>query len=261
MKALSLALIAGAMSIPTSLAYQQENHPLKPFQQWSKKEADKVLEESAWVRKQEVRIRYAELSRRIAGGSVPSATEGGLSNTTSNIAEMGGAEAPVDFQFTLRLRSALVVRQALVRLKQLEANYDRMSEKDRAAFDARFKGLLDCPACEQNYVLTLSAKSKQNPGADPVFTVFKGGRLADLQRYVFIANGHGERRDLIHFVPPKAPGDEAVFYFPRFNEKGEALLTSTETELIANFTNNDVNMNTNFRVDVTKLVVNGQIDF
>jgi len=260
MKVLSLALIAVAMSIPT-LAYQQEGLPVRPFQQWSKKEADKVLEESPWVRKQEVRIRYAELSRRIAGGSVPSAAEGGLSNNSSNMAEMGGAEAPVDFQFTLRLRSALVVRQALVRLKQLEANYDQMSQKDRAAFDARFKGLLDCPACEQNYVLTLSAKSKQNPGADPVFTVFKGGRLADLQRYVFIANGHGERRELIHFLPPKAPGEEAVFYFPRFNEKGEALLTSTETELIANFTNNDVNMNTNFRLDVTKLRVNGQIDF
>ena len=67
--------------------------------------------------------------------------------------------------------------------------------------------------------------------------------------------------DLIHFVPPKAPGDEAIFYFPRFNEEGKPLLTSTETELIANFTNNDVNMNTNFRVDLTKLMVNGVIDF
>jgi len=261
MKAWGLALIAVTGSITTSLSFPQEGHSLKPFQQWSKKEANRVLEESAWVLKQEVRIRYAELSRRIAGGSVPSTAEGGLSNNTSTMADMGGAEAPVDFQFTLRLRSAVVVRQALVRLKQLEANYDQMSQKDRAAFDAKLKGLLECPACEQNYVLTLSSRSKQNPGADAVFTVFKGGRLADLQRYVFIANGHGERRDLIHFVPPKAPGDEAVFYFPRFNEKGKPLLTSTETELIANFTNNDVNMNTNFRVDVTKLVVNGQIDF
>jgi hypothetical protein len=57
------------------------------------------------------------------------------------------------------------------------------------------------------------------------------------------------------------PGDEAVFYFPRFNDKGEPLITSADSELITTFTNNDVNMNTNFAVNVTKLIVNGKVDF
>ena len=257
----ALVLIAVAVTTVTSLVYSQEGLPLKPFQQWSKKEAELVLEASPWAPKQEVRIRYASTAHRIAGGAVPSGSEGGVTDTTSTSAEMGGAEAPVDFEFTLRLRSAVIVRQALFRLKQLEANYDERTKADRDAFDAKFKGLLECPACEQNYVVTLSSKSKQRPGADAVFTAFKGGRLADLQRYVFIANGRGERRDLVHFVPPKAPGDEAIFYFPRFNEKGEALLTPADTALITNFTNNDVNMNTNFRLDVSKLVVSGHVDF
>jgi len=261
LKFLGLALMALMVQASTLLVYSQEGRPPKPFQQWSKKEAQQVLDDSPWAPKQEVRLRYADTARRIAGGTVPSETSGALINTTSNQAEIGGAEAPVDFQFTLRLRSALTVRQALVRLKQLETNYDQMNAKDRAAFDTKYKGLLECPACEQNYVLTLSAVSKERPGADPIFTVFKGGRLADLQRYIFIANNRGERRDLIHFVPPKAPGEEAVFYFARFNDKGEPLLTSTDTELIANFTNNDVNMNTNFKVNVAKVSVNGQVDF
>jgi len=62
-------------------------------------------------------------------------------------------------------------------------------------------------------------------------------------------------------VPPKTPGDEAIFYFPRLNERGEALITPDDTELTTNFTNNDVNMNTNFKVVVAKLVVAGRIDF
>ena len=260
MKFLDSTLIVTAILAITSLVYSQEKRLATPFQDWSKKEAEQVLEDSPWAVKQEVRLRFASQARRIAGGTVPSETTGGLIDTTSNTAELGGAEAPVDFQFTLRLRSALTVRQAVVRLKQLEAK-SAMGEKDRAAFEAKLKGLLECPACEQNYVLTLSSKSKERPGADPIFTTFKGGRLADLQRYIFIANSRGERRDLIHFVPPKAPGEEAVFYFPRFNEKGEALLTRTDTALIANFTNNDVNMNINFRIDVSKLIVNGQVDF
>jgi len=261
MKFLAFVLIAVAISTSTSLVYSQDGTQLRPFQQWSRKDAEQVLEGSPWAPKQEVRIRYADKARRIAGGTVPSDKTGGLTDTPSTSAEMGGAEAPVDFQFTLRLRSAVIVRQALVRLKQLEANYDQLSKEDRAAFDAKFKGLLECPACEQNYVLTLSSKSKQRPGADAVYTAFKGGRLADLQRYIFIANGRGERRNLVHFVPPKAPGEEAIFYFPRFNDKGEPLITPDDTELTTNFTNNDINMNTNFKIVVSKLVVAGRIDF
>ncbi|MGH9929044.1 MAG: hypothetical protein ACREA9_07425 [Pyrinomonadaceae bacterium] len=260
MKFSSFILIITVVLAITSLVYSQDKRPATPFQGWSKKEAEQVLENSPWAVRQEVRLKFASQARRVAGGTVPSETTGGLIDTTSNTAELGGAEAPVDFQFTLRLRSALIVRQAVVRLKQLEPNSDT-SEKGRAALDAKLKGLLECPACQQNYVLTLSAKSKERPGADPIYTTFKGGRLADLQRYIFIANSHGERRDLIHFVPPKAPGDEAVFYFPRFNEKGEALITPADTVLVANFTNNDVNMNINFRVEVAKMVVNGQVDF
>ncbi len=186
-KLLGQALLALLIQSSTLLVYSQAGRPLKPFQEWSKKEAQQILEDSPWAPKQEVRLRYTDTARRIAGGTVPSATEGALINTPSNQAEMGGAEAPIDFQFTLHLRSALTVRQALVRIKQLEMNYDQMAPKDRAAFDTKYKGL--------------------------------------------------------------------------FNENGEPLLTSTDTELIVNFTNNDVNMNTNFTVNVTKLTVAGQVDF
>ncbi len=249
------------LSLCPTAALPQVGLPQKPFQQWSKREVQELLESSAWVQKQEVRIRYATVARRVAGGTVPSSTAGGLTATTSTTADLGGAEAPVDFEFILRLRSALTVRQALVRQKQLEANYDGLNDKDRAVFDAKVAGLLTCPACAENYVVTLTSRSKERPGTDAVFTLFKGGRQADLQRYVFIATNRGERHSLVHFVPPKSPGDEAIFFFSRFNESGEPLLVSPDTELIINFTDNEVNTITNFRIDVSKLVVNGKIDF
>lgn len=231
----------------------------KPFNKLTKSEAERLLNDSPWALSQTVKIRGGSKLRRVAGAPVD--TTGGSPAPMS--ADLGGAEAPIDFTFTLRLRSSIHVREALVRLKQIDANYDKMSPERQAEFDAqpKIKGLLECPACADNYVLTLSAKSSEAPGADAAFTVFKGGRLADLQRYVFIANNRGERRTLIHFVPPRAPGDEVVFYFPRFDDKAEVLLTPTDTELIANFTNNDVNAIANFRVDVSKIIVNGQVDF
>ncbi|MEK6281008.1 MAG: hypothetical protein AABN95_11705 [Acidobacteriota bacterium] len=237
------------------LVLAQTTPPDNAYSRWSKAEAEKVLNDSPWVSVQEVRIRKTGTAQRVAGAP-PSLVR----DETNSIAS-GGSDVPIDFIFTLRLRSGLPIREALARLKQLEGKYDSMNEKQRDAFDAGVKGLLDCPACENNYVVTLSSKSKNSPGADAVFTTFKGARIEDIKRYIYIANEHGERRELVHMVPPRAPGEEAIFFFPRLDDKGMPLFTPSSKEVVVNLTNNEVNISTNFRLDVSKLVRNGQLLF
>jgi hypothetical protein len=241
------------------LARAQDPVLAKPFEQWKKEDAKRILTDSPWAIMQEVRIKYAGESRLVAGGPLP--TSGTTNRTDQNTISSGGAQAPVDFQFTLRLRSAKPVRQALVRLKQIEARYDEFTDKERVAFDAKTKGLLECPACVENYVLTLSSKSAQSPGADAVYSVFTGGRFEDLKRYIYIANERGDRRSLVHFVPPKVPGDEATFFFSRLDESGAPLLTPASKELVFNVTNTEINIVANFKLDVSKLVMNGKVEF
>lgn len=228
----------------------------KPYTQWSRSEAEKVLSDSPWASQQELRIRFDKEAQKAAG------SYSGISAASAQQSAMEvSRDLPVDFIFTLRLRSALPVRQALVRLRQLQHDIEKLSPKDLAAYDAQTKGLLECPACVDNYVVTLSSKSKNSPGADPVYTTFKGAQLADLQRYVYLSNEHGDRRKLVHFVPPKAPGDEALFFFPRADEKGAPLLTPENKELSVNFTDNQAASITNFKIDVSKLLVNGKVEF
>ena len=198
-----------------------------------------------------------EKEKQTAAGSYS-----GVSSTAAAGSQMEVmSDLPVDFVFTLRLRSALPVRQALVRLKQLEADSKKPSQKDLENFDAQIKGLLECPACAANYVVTLSSKSRNRPGADAVYATFKGGRLSDLQRFVFLANDRGERRDLVHFVAPRTPGDDAIFFFPRLDAKGAPLLTPENKELLINLSDKQVNSVSNFRIDVSKLVMNGKVEF
>ena len=239
-----------------ALIYGQSELPEKPFQHWSKGEAEKILNNSPWAKQQEVRIKF-DKETQTAAGSYSGVSGAAAAESKTEVT----SQVPSDFVFTLRLRSALPVRQAVVRLKQLETNIEKMDPKDRAAFEAQIKGLLDCPACANNYVITLSSKSKSNPGADAVYATFKGGRLADLQRYIFIANERGDRRQLIHFAAPKAPGDEAIFFFPRLDEKGAPLLTADNKELLINLANNQADSITNFKIDVTKLRLNGKVEF
>lgn len=234
----------------------QQGLPGKPFKQWSKSEAEKVLSDSPWVGKQELRLKFDKASQKAAGSysgvSVAAAAQAQTEVST---------DLPVDFVFTLRLRSALPVRQALVRLRELETNIEKMNNEQLAVFDKQTKGLLECPACNENYVVSLSSKSRNSPGADAVFNLFKGGRQADLQRYVFLANDRGERRALIHFVAPKVPGDEAIFFFPRLDDKGAPLVTPDAKLLFVNLSDNQPTSVGNFQFDVSKLLLNGKVEF
>jgi hypothetical protein len=249
----SAVLVIGVL---LGVVFAQSELPKKPFPEWSKGEAEAVINNSPWAKQQELRIKFDKETQKAAGAY------SGVSSAAAAQSQMEvTSQVPVDFVFTLRLRSALPVRQALVRLKALETNVEKLTDQQRAAYDTQMKGLLECPACAANYVVTLSSKSKNNPGADAVFATFKGGRLADLQRYVNLANERGERRSLVHFVPPKAPGEEAIFFFPRLDEKGAPLLSLDNKDLLINLTDNQANSITNFKIDVTKLVLNGKVEF
>jgi hypothetical protein len=251
----SIGLIAGVGTLIASVSAQGKL-PQKPFTQWSRSEAEAILNNPPWAIRNEVRIKF-DKETQVAAGSYSGVSSASAAQAQTEVT----SQVPVDFIFTLRLRSALPVRQALVRLRQLESDR-KMSDQERVSYEARTKGLLECPACANNYVITLSSKSTNSPGADAVYTLFKGGRLADLQRYVYIANERGERRQLVHFVPPKAAGDEATFYFPRLDDRGgRPLLGPENKELMINLTDNQINPITNFKVDVSKLMVDGKVEF
>jgi hypothetical protein len=237
----------------SSAVLAQDELIKKPFVQWTKNEANKMLNDSNWAVTQEARIDFGTQVRKIAGG--PTSESGHLA------AEMNGANIPVDYRVTLRLRSALPVRQALVRLKQLEAKYDDMNATDRAAFDAKTKGLLECPACAQNYVVTISCKSTNYPGADALYDGLKGATLPAVKPYVHLLNDRGEQRELIHLIPPKSPGEETVFYFPRLGDEDKPLITARDKKLYFRLSDNNSKAITNFEIDVSKLIVNGEIVF
>lgn len=225
----------------------------KPFHQWTKAEAMTVLNESPWAITQEARVDFGKEVRKIAGAPVV--------DGTYLTAELGGANIAVDYRVTLRLRSAVPIRKAIVRLKQIEANYDRMSEKDREVFDAKTKGLLDCPGCVQNYVITMGCKSTNYPGADCLYDGLRGATLPAIKPYIHILNDRGEQRELIHFVPPKAPNEESTFFFQRLDDEDRPLLTAASKKLIFRFSDNNARAITNFEIDVSKLILDGKVEF
>jgi hypothetical protein len=82
---------------------------------------------------------------------------------------------------------------------------------------------------------------------------------------VQLANEKDEKRELVHFVAPKNQVDDAVFFFPRFNEKGEPLVTATSKKIILSvdpkiFGANPVTI-VKIEFDVSKMIRNGELMF
>jgi hypothetical protein len=207
----------------------QEPWTQKDFRQWTAGEVEKILTDSPWAQTRE------------------------LSLAVGNTATTGGSSLPNRRAVILRLRSALPIRQALARLRQLNNKYDKMNEKDKKALDERNQILLECPPCADGYVVSLS-------GAPTTLMTLSE---AEVKQNVHLMNDARESRKLIHFTPPKSQSDEAVFFFERLNERGEPLISSKGKTVIVTFDSKifPTQIVTKFEFDVAKMIVNGQVAF
>ena len=207
----------------------------KPYHQWTLADAEQVLGDSPWAQTR---------SRERIGHPLPS----GVAFDSGSI--------------TLRLRSAPPVRQALTRLRQIRGKYDQMSASEKASFDSKTKVLLECPGCADHYVVTLSPPFDRHSGVPSSLRTLP---LATLKNYVTITNERGETRELLHVERPKTQGGEAVFFFERFNEKGEPLLTPSNKKLTVSFASqvftDHIAVPLVFEFDVSKMVVSEAVLF
>ncbi|MFS8087058.1 MAG: hypothetical protein ACMG6H_15600, partial [Acidobacteriota bacterium] len=113
-----LPLAAGILAC-FGVIYAQNALPDKPYQHWSKSEAEAILNDSPWAKQQEVRIKF-DKETQVAAGSYSGVSGAAAAQSVTEVS----SQMPSDFIFTLRLRSALPVRRAVVRLKQLETNIE-----------------------------------------------------------------------------------------------------------------------------------------
>jgi hypothetical protein len=208
----------------------QANWEKTPYRSWGADDVKTVLEKSPWSRVIE--------QATVVGESIL------------------GLNAPkMEVKTTILLRSAMPVRQALLRERQLANKYDSMNAADRAAFDAKNKALLDCPACAKYYVISVKCR----------YDCYGGSFIEDFKKAFYLVNDKGERRELAGATLLTDKEHGAIFFFPRLNDKGEPLLTPASKELTFNFLIRAVvnmeNMSLKYKFDVTKMVRGGEVVF
>jgi hypothetical protein len=232
----------------------------KSYKEWSKEEAAKVMNDLPWANRYQSErgldaAAIQQQRREQADTRLSGAERGNLGVT--------GAPIPV----TVRLFSAMPIRQAMVRIQQLNAGYDKMSSDEKAKFDASRAAFLDCKICKDYYVVTLSkdkdASTTVNNG------IFQTLKLADLKGKVWLENDKGERREITEFTPPKSETDAAVFFFKRTDDAGVPFYAPSD-KMVKFMFSNELRDNKNeysdliprlFEFKIAKMLVDGKVEF
>jgi hypothetical protein len=221
-------------------AHGQRVWEKKPYQQWSLREALKILTDSPWAR-------TVDILKRDDPDLSPQARLNAQNDPY-----------PSELASTVRLRSGLPLRQAFVRHRQLRVKYDKLGAAEKAKFDAEVKEFLECPPCATYYIVTregefLEALAKIDP---------KNYSLDGIRARAHLANDKGERRECVHV---RQENQELLFFFRRLDDRGKPLITPDNKEFY--FAIQGVGSNgkllggTSNIFDVASLTLNGEIAF
>ncbi len=179
---LCLTLIQGVFS--------QGDWESKPVSSWDHKDVFEVLNRSDWV---QLHTKPWDVLRVVEG------------NITA----------------TVMLRSSLPVRLAMFRDAQLEADYDKMSDKEKSEFDKENIPIYTCPACEKFYVVSVVSKD-----VIPWTRKF----VEDRKKFITISNGQGDVIELAEYdFRYDRKTAELIFFFPRPADPGKFLSKDSET--------------------------------
>ena len=248
------------LSFVAAFAQDTQKTLQKPYQKWSDAEATKIISNPPWADQYQSEGGLASVAQQTQAREQSDTNLGGRNRGS-------GSRNLTVSPITIRLHSALPVRQAIVRLQQLQVGYDKMSEADRNKFDESRKVFLNCPACQNYYVVTLTKWKDSTPGAvdDGIFQTMN---FEDFIGKVWLANEKNERREVMMFTPPKGAGESAWFFFKRNDDKGVPLLTPDSKELKFVFDNKLLDNNRYsgllpraFEFKVAKLMFNNKIEF
>ena len=182
-------IVLFSLAMALGVAVAQKN---KPWTEWTKKEAEKVLNNSAWGQTQT----YTDTSE-MTWSTAPRPIEG-----------QGALNQATSLNYYIRFLSAKPVRQALARLAELDtaSNNPKQVQNAREYINQKF---------DQIIVLAVSCESRDGRFYGPAFQAFNSAITNTLKNNTYLGVKGGKRIWLQEYNPPAQSGVGAIFIFPR----------------------------------------------
>lgn len=215
----------------------------KPLSQWSDKDVQKLLTDSPWAREMTLAApsmdkgQYSEDIGAPSGGQggavggsagprdITASTRGYGGDKTSGI----GGEKEFYDRYTVRLFTALAIRQSYVRWLQLMKGYDSMPADQKKALDAVTDKALAMTFPDQ-VIVSLHFESNNRQLAMEVNRRLNELTKEQLKQQVYLITDRLGRIDLLDYWQPSPDGTGAKFVFPRM-VNGQPILTNEDKEM------------------------------
>lgn len=187
---LVLLLLLASVAAAQSKDYWEK----KDYRQWTEKECRKLLEDSPWANLHTVSQVFIDLIQ-----------------TDSTARER---QPNPKIVYRVQIRSATPVRQALVRLSQINAKYDEMSAGGRQAFDQNAEKVLSADNA-QFVVMHVSYTTNVQNDDREMARHWHNQTSERLKNFVFLIGGRGVKVPLSIYTPGEGASREFQFVFPR----------------------------------------------
>ena len=201
-------------------AHGQKN---KPWTEWSQKEAEKILNDSAWGQTQ---------TESGAGVSSPPTQTSAITSTTlarredsspsaASKVESGEKKESASVHFRVRFLSAKPIRAAFVRMVELQGAPAEKVAQLKTFVDRDFADYI---------VVTISIDGSDKKLMAPAMQVLVNADASALKNTTYLERKDGKKLDLMDYRAPIQDGLGAKFVFPR-NLDGKSFLDSNSGEL------------------------------
>jgi len=256
MKKLFLPLTA--MTLVVSVAASQE----KPWAQWSKAEAEKILNRSAWAQTQTdtdtSEMLYSPTSSSGSGGNPAGGRSEAIRGATdrqsvnSSRVTQGATNQAIAVNYHIRLLSAKPVRQAFMRVIELT---------QKTPDEELLSGLRSFVQRDFNdfIVVAVTFDSGDARFSGPVLQAFSSATVGTLKNQTYLERKDGKRVFLMNYHAPINDGLGAKFIFPRLVDQQKFLTLDSGSFRFFGEVNPDIKLNVTFKM--AEMMYNGQLEY
>ena len=241
-----LILIVTVCALAFALAAQKKE---RPWTEWSKKDAEKILNDSPWAQTQ-VETDTSEMFFREQ--PTPDPKTGGTGGGGVERDERGSLNQATEVKYRIRFFSARPVRRALARLALLN-----MGKPDAVAVE-RLRTFAEMQSNEK-IIVSVSYESRDQRLGGPAMQTFASATAGTLKNSTYLERRDGKRVFLEQYVPPGKEGYGALFVFPRVVGEGPVITPDGGEVRFVSELSKKIKLDMKFKV--SEMVQDGKLEY
>jgi hypothetical protein len=231
----------------------------KPWTDWTRIEAEKILNDSGWGHTQidtdTSEMMYSPTSQSGMGSSTRSGVMGTTSDrqsVNSNRASQGANNQAISISYRVRLLSAKPVRQAFMRVIELT-----QKTPDKELLDG-LQSFVQRDFSEF-IVVAVSFESTDGRYSGPALQAFASANAGTLKNKTYLERKDGKRVFLMQYHAPINDGLGAKFIFPRTVDEKKFLNADSGSFRFYSEVTNQLKLNVSFKM--ADMMYNGQLEY